>query len=93
MQAMKNAFIGIDLCFAKKKRLPISICTWRNGRLIPEALKELPFEPPRGHGNAAVLDQGLVNAFTKQVAKYITDACEALALAPKRIAIDAPSSP
>lgn len=90
---MSKAYIGIDLCFAKRKRLPISICTWRNGRLIPEALKKLPIEPPRGSGNAAVLDHDLVQSFTRQATSYITKACQMLSLTPWRIAIDAPSGP
>jgi len=68
---MNESFIGIDLCFAKRKFLPISICTWNNGRLIPEALRQLPIRPPRGSGNAATLDQDQVQKFTEQVAVYI----------------------
>jgi hypothetical protein len=90
---MTDAFIGIDLAIAKKKRLPISICTWRDGRLIPEALRKLSIEPPKGHGNAAVLDEAQVTDFIKSAAKYINDACELLSLVPRRIAIDAPSGP
>jgi hypothetical protein len=90
---MPNAYIGIDLCFAKKKRLPISICTWRDGRLHPWPLKSLPFEPPRGSGNAAVLNRKTVRAFTSAAAQYIEQTCTALNLTPRRIAIDAPSSP
>jgi hypothetical protein len=66
---MPNAYIGIDLCFAKKKRLPISICTWRVGRLHLWPLKSLPLKPPRGNGNAAVLDRNTVRAFTGAVAE------------------------
>jgi len=29
---MKNAFIGVDVAFAKKKRLPVSVCWWQDGR-------------------------------------------------------------
>ncbi len=90
---MTDAFIGIDLAIAKKKRLPVCICTWHDGRLIPEALRKLPIKPPRGNGNAAVLNDSLVSEFTKRAAEYIVGACELLSLTPKRIAIDAPSGP
>ena len=90
---MTDAFIGIDLAIAKKKRLPVCICTWQDGRLVPEALRKLPIKPPRGNGNAAVLNDSLVSEFTKRSAEYIVDACELLSLIPRRIAIDAPSGP
>ena len=87
------AFVGIDLAIAKKKKLPVSICTWQNGRLIPESLRLLPIEPPRGRGNAAVLDESLLRDFADETAVYIADVCTRLGLSPKRIAIDAPSAP
>ena len=90
---MNKAFIGIDVCCKKGKRLPVSICTWQQGRLIPEALKKLPFAPPRGHGNAAVMNGRLVEEFVRGAEHYIVDACQALNLTPQRIAIDAPSRP
>jgi hypothetical protein len=39
------------------------ICTWRDGRLIPELLQELGVVPPRGHGNAAILNRDVVRRF------------------------------
>lgn len=93
MPEVRAAFVGIDLAFAKRKRLPISICTWRSGRLVPEALRRLPIEPPRGSGNAAVLDGKLVDLFVEETAQYIQEACERLEIVPQRIAIDAPSAP
>ncbi len=88
---MNDAFIGIDVAFAKRKRLPVSVCTWRDGRLIPEALRLLPLEPPRGHGNVATLDEARVFGLVEEAVDYVVQVCEELRLAPRRIAIDAPS--
>lgn len=90
---MRSGFVGIDLAFAKRKRLPVSVCSWRDGRLIPEPLRRLPLDPPRGSGNAAVLDQDLVQLFVDDAADYVVRACAKLDLHPQRIAIDAPSAP
>ena len=90
---MTNAFVGIDVAFAKRKRLPVSVCTWRDGRLVPEALRLLPFEPPRGQGNVATLDETRVSEFVRDAVDYVLRVCDELRLTPRRIAIDAPSAP
>lgn len=56
-------------------------------------MRKLPIKPPRGNGNAAVLDGVQVSEFIKAAADYIVDVCERLSLVPRRIAIDAPSGP
>ena len=57
MASGRRAFIGIDVAFAKAKRLLIVICVQEDGRLVPLPLadKKLP-PPPQGRGNAATLD-------------------------------------
>ena len=35
-----EAFAGIDLAIAKKKRLPVAVCSWEAGRLIPRRIAE-----------------------------------------------------
>ena len=87
------AFVGIDLAYAKNKILPVSVCTWQEGRLIPEPLRLLPITPPRGHGNAAILNSQQVIEFADNVATYVVGVCATLDLKPQRIAIDAPSAP
>jgi len=44
-----DAFVGIDLAFAKRKRLPVALCVWESGVLRPRhvALAGTP-GPPRG---------------------------------------------
>ncbi len=60
---------------------------------MPEALKGLPFEPPRGSGNAATINPAAVRDFAEDAARYVRSACGELGVTPQRIAIDAPSSP
>ena len=81
------------MAFAKRKRLPVAICTWVDGRLVPEPLGTLSVEPPRGSGNAKVLDQRIVDEFADETANYLTQVCSLLGIRLERIAIDAPSSP
>lgn len=90
---MKDAFIGIDVAFAKQKRLPVAVCTWSGERLVPARLRDLPFEPPRGHGNVATLDAAGVRQFALDAVDYVVRVCQRLGVNPARIALDAPSSP
>lgn len=87
---MNSAYVGIDVAFAKGKRLPITICRWQGGRLIPEPVRRLSIEPPRGHGNAAVLDPKVVRRFADDVAIYLERVARALGVSLMRIGIDAP---
>src|SRR5579872_4939065 len=89
---MRPAYIGIDVAIAKNKVLPIAICTWNNGRFVPEAVRQLALMPPRGMGNAATLDDTAVKRFVRDARTYIIAACARLALVPTRIGIDAPSA-
>jgi len=88
-----DAFVGIDVAFAKRKPLPVSICTWRDGRLEPFPLRQLRRQPPRGRGNVATLDADQVHAFARQAAEYVDGACRDLGLTPHRVGIDAPRLP
>lgn len=93
MSQTRPAFIGIDVAFAKGKRLPICICTWEGRCLMPVPLRDLEIEPPRGAGNALILNESLVKGFADRTASYISNACAAFGLQPERIAIDAPRTP
>lgn len=86
-----DAFIGIDVAFAQKKHLPIVIASWQSGRLIPFPLRTLSFQPPRGFGNAATLDEGTVRRFVTDAVDYVEAVCHYLKVTPVRIALDAPS--
>ena len=90
---MTDAFIGIDVAVAKQVLARLCFCTVRDGRVVPEALRKLPIKPPRGEGNAAILDENRASHFAKDAASYVSEMCARLALTPKRIAVDVPSAP
>ena len=87
------AYVGIDVAFAKRKRLPVAVCQWREGRLVPRRLRGLSIEPPRGRGNAAILDPSIRSQFAEEVADYLQRLSQVLAVGIARIGIDAPSAP
>jgi hypothetical protein len=89
-----EAFVGIDVAFAKRKRIPICICVWHNGRLIPLSTRQagLP-EIPRGSGNRGTIDPFIVTSFASEVANYLRALERQLRVKIRRIAIDAPSTP
>lgn len=90
---MREAYVGIDVAIAKGKRLPVSVCRWECGRLVPYPLRSLDVLPPRGSGNAAVLDRKMVQRFAASVGAYLEDVARVLDLTIVRIGIDAPSAP
>lgn len=90
---MRPGYVGIDLAIAKNKHLPVVVCTWEQGHLIPQPLRRLNLTPPQGRGNAATLDGASVRRFAREAATYVAGVCERLELNPTRIAIDAPSAP
>jgi hypothetical protein len=91
---MEDAFVGIDVAIAKGKRLPIVICTKRQGRLLPLPLGIDPYVlPPAGIGNAGVLDEARVSQFAQETVAYLKAVASREQLAIRRIAIDAPSAP
>jgi hypothetical protein len=89
-----EAFAGIDVAFAKRKRLPVCLCTWNDQGLIPLPLAadDAP-EPPRGYGNVASVDPSRVASFSDQTARYLRVLEKRFGVFIRRIAIDAPSDP
>ncbi|MCC5795433.1 MAG: DUF429 domain-containing protein [Chromatiales bacterium] len=91
---MEDAFVGIDVAIAKKKRLPIVVCTKRQGRLLPLPLSIEPHAlPPAGIGNAGVLDEARVRQFAQETVAYLKAVAAREKLVIRRIAIDAPRAP
>lgn len=89
-----DAYAGIDIAFAKKKLLPISVCVWRDGVLEPLPLRSTTTPvPPQGSGNAKILDNSIVKDFVESTARYLRDVERAFGVTIRRIAIDAPSDP
>lgn len=89
-----DAFVGIDLAFAKRKRLPVALCAWEAGRLVPRRIaeREAP-EPPRGAGNVAALEPSSVRRFADETATYLRRLEAHFKVSIRRVAIDAPSDP
>ena len=90
MTNVRRAYAGIDVAFAKKKHLPVSVCIRQDGRLTPVPLRGGPVAPPRGSGNVASLDRSIVRRFARDTAKYIEAVARQHHLEIARIAIDAP---
>ena len=90
MSNKRPCYVGIDLAFAKNKRLPVVICIWEQGRLIPQPLRNIGIIPPRGKGNAATMFQSVIDYFVSEARLYIESVCDYFNLQPLRIGIDAP---
>ena len=89
-----EAFVGIDLAFAKQKRLPVAVCCWEGGLLIPRrlAVRGVP-DPPRGSGNVGTLDPQIVARFAEETGDYLRRLEAHFHVSIRRVAIDAPSDP
>jgi hypothetical protein len=89
-----EAYAGIDVAFAKRKRLPVCLCVWSDGRLtpLPLAARYTPV-PPRGHGNVSSIDSSTVASFADSTALYLHHLESHFGVSIRRIAIDAPSDP
>lgn len=90
---MQQVFIGIDVAFAKGKRLPVSVCRWEGRRLVPFLLRDLELEPPRGSGNAATMHPELIASFADDTVRYLESVCGRLNVEAVRIGLDAPRAP
>jgi hypothetical protein len=90
---MERAYVGIDVAFAKRKRLPIVVSTLRESRLEPLPLRCASEKPPVGKGNEATLDDSLVSRFAEDTADYLRAVESAFKVSICCVAIDAPSMP
>lgn len=89
----QDAFVGIDVAFAKSKRLPIVVCKREGTRHIPLLLRSFREAiPPLGRGNRIALDPQAVRDFATDTLSYLRIVERAYDLRVRRIAIDAPSS-
>ncbi len=91
---MDDAFVGIDVAFARNKQLPIVVCTWQGEVLRPLRLREITgVVPPPGGGNVAALDAAKVTTFVRDVVVYLRAIEATCGIKIRRVAIDAPSDP
>ena len=91
--ATTDAYAGIDVAFATGKLLPVCVCKWQDGRLIPLPLRRLDLLPPRGRGNAATLDLEAVEAFAHEAVDYLARVEATFGVRIRTVAIDSPSAP
>jgi hypothetical protein len=91
---MTEAFVGIDVAFAKRKRLPVCICIREHQRLrlVPLRARDLP-KPPAGRGNRAALDPDEVRQFAIEVLAFLQTLEQRLGLAVQVVALDCPRQP
>jgi predicted nuclease with RNAse H fold len=88
-----EAFVGIDVSFAKRKAIPLVICTKNGNKITPLTLKDKKYPPPpKGKGNLKAIQNGEATSFSEQVYEYIVAITEIENLVIKRIAIDAPKT-
>jgi hypothetical protein len=90
---MEDVYVGIDVACAKAKRLPVVVCRRRNDVLEPLNLRHSRTKPPKGEGNARVLDTGAVDAFAVATSDYLEAIEGEFDVRIRRVAIDAPSDP
>lgn len=89
----KEAYAGVDLAFAKTKRLPVVVCVSQDSRLEPLPLRRAASRPPIGGGNAQILDAGVIARFAENTVAYLRSLEREFGLPIRRIAVDAPSNP
>lgn len=85
-------FVGIDVAFAKNKKLPICVVRKKGKQLLPVLLKGAGLPSiPRGSGNVASLQPGIVRQFARDVGAYLRAVETILEAEIEVIAIDAPA--
>ena len=90
---VQEAYAGIDVAFAKNKRLPVVVTVRSGSGLEPLPLRSASVKPPAGRGNVGTLDNEAVRAFAEQTVAYLTSIESESGVRVVRIAIDAPSGP
>ena len=90
---MERAYAGIDVAFAKGKRLPIVVTVRRGSVVEPLPLRELSKRPPVGQGNARALESAVLRSFADDAAGYLREVEASFGVNIERVAIDAPRGP
>jgi hypothetical protein len=89
-----DAFAGIDVAFAKGKRLPVCVCLRQGTRITPLLLVAArDLLPPRGRGNVGTLNADVLVQFAGDVVDYLRGIEDRFGVTIRRIGIDAPSDP
>jgi predicted nuclease with RNAse H fold len=89
---VQDAFVGIDVAFAKRKALPVSVCVTGRARILEILPLRVAFEkPPLGRGNVLALDDQVRRQFAVDVLVWLEKLECSKKLRIRRVAIDAPS--
>jgi hypothetical protein len=92
MEQVQDAFVGIDVAFAKNKVLPVSVCVRPDGKSVDILPLRVSFgKPPAGQGNVRALDEQVRRQFCEGVLAWVGKLEEGKRLKVRRVAIDAPS--
>lgn len=83
-------FVGIDVAFAKQKKLPICAAQIIGGKLTPLPIRR--DDIPRGRGNVAAMNEDEVRSFAQATLSYIKSLSYRMDAPIRCIAIDAPKS-
>lgn len=90
----RDAYAGIDVACAKRKRLPVCVVVREGSAVIPLQLRGFGQpEPPRGAGNISTLEPEWLEAFASATANYLKEIERVFDVRIRRVAIDAPSDP
>jgi hypothetical protein len=84
-------FAGIDIAFAKRKRLPVTVCFEHARVLQASSGWTRSTDTTVGRGNAATLDAASFLSFAQEVAVYLRDVERHFAVRIQRTGMDAPS--
>jgi hypothetical protein len=90
---MQEAYAGIDVAFAKKKRLPVAVVVRSGAGLEPLSLRCAHATPPAGRGNVGILRDDIIGEFAEETAVYLKSVESEFGVRVARVAIDAPSAP
>jgi len=97
-RARDVAYVGIDIAVADGKRLPVCVCRWHDGRLVPLPLKR-PAKgaavaawmlPPEMPGNERIVDPAVRAALAREAVEYLRAVEEGWGVRITRIGLDAP---
>lgn len=89
----RDIYVGIDVAFAKRKRLPVCFLSRNNENVEPLFVRSLKNKPPAGKGNVASFDESIRERFAQDVLAWLKSEESRLGVRIQRIAIDAPSHP
>lgn len=90
---MQEAYAGIDVAFAKNKRLPVAVVVRSGAGVEPLSLRRAHAKPPAGRGNVGILHDDIIGEFAEETAAYLKSVESEFGVRLARVAIDAPSAP